>query len=77
MRTIEYKLKRKLHEVYFIEPNNLGLNALTKIYKTLTAPLKTIPLIFIVPLSIMTGIILYLLLNQLIVKLVTLLQYGF
>ncbi len=66
-----------MHEVYFIEPNNLGADFLTRIYKELTAPLKTLPLIVVVPLSIAAGIILYLLLNQLIVKLATLLQYGF
>ncbi len=77
MKTIEYKLKRRLHETYFIEPNDLGIDWLTKIYKTITAPLKTIPIIYIIPLSIILGVAIFLLLNQLIVKLVTILQYGF
>ncbi len=66
-----------MREVYFVEPNNLGADFITRIYKELTAPLKTMPLIFIIPLSIIIGFFAYLILNQLIVKLATLLQYGF
>lgn len=77
MKTVEYRLKRKLNEVFYVEPNDLGISFLTSLYKRLTAFLKTMPFIFIVPLSLIAGIIFYLILNRLLVRLVTLLQYGF
>lgn len=77
MSFINNSLKRKLKEIYFIAPNDLGLGFLNLWYKRLTSYLKTAPFLVIFPLSLVTAIISYLLLNRLLVNLVSLLQYGF
>lgn len=77
MRTVELKLKRKLNEVFINEPSDLGLRPLTHLYKILTHPLKNIPFVLIVPLSFIFAVAMYVLFGKLIIKLVTLLQYGF
>lgn len=77
MKTIPYRLKHKLQEVYFIEPNDLGNPQLTAVYKITTSFLKKMPFIFIIPLSMIFSIMLYVLLGGLVVKLTTILQYGF
>ncbi len=77
MKTIPYRLKHKLREVYTIEPNNLGNARLTVIYKIFTSFLKQVPFLYVIPLSGIFSIVLYILIEGLIVKLATLLQYGF
>lgn len=77
MKTIPYRLKHKLQEVYFIEPNNLGNQHLTSLYKISASFLKQMPFIFVIPLSVIFSVMLYVLLGGLVVKLTTLLQYGF
>lgn len=77
MKTTEFRLKHKLNEVFILEPNDLHINLLTNWYKKITAHLKTMPFIVIIPCSIIIGIVLYLVLGRFLVKLVTLLQYGF
>ncbi len=77
MKTFNLRLKKKLDEVFFIEPNNLGLKFLTDLYKFLTARFKTAPFIIIIPLSLIFAGSLYLIFGRLMVRLVTLLQYGF
>lgn len=77
MKPAELRLKRKLNEVFSIEPNDLGVGWLTASYKKATTFLKTMPFIVIVPFSIMVGIVLYLLLGRFLVRLASILQYGF
>jgi len=77
MKTINYRLQQKLEEVFFLEPNELGVSYLTSLYKKTTSYLKSLPFIVIIPLSLMAAVFIYLLLGRLIIKLVTLLQYGF
>lgn len=77
MNLVHLRLKKKLEEVFLIEPNNLGVKILTDWYKKLTAPLKTAPFIIIIPLSFLVGMILYLIFNQILVAFVSFLQYGF
>jgi len=77
MKTINYRLQQKLEEVFFLEPNELGVSYLTSLYKKTTSYLKSLPFIVIIPLSLMAAVFIYLLLGKLIIKLVTLLQYGF
>ena len=77
MRTIELKLKRKLNEVFILEPTDLGNNLLTNLYHQVTSRFKTMPFIYILPLSILLAVVSYFILNYLLVKLVNLLQYGF
>lgn len=77
MRTFNYRLHKKLEEVYIVEPNNLSYPLLTDVYHRLTKFVKTAPFIFIIPISFIGAIFLYILFGALIVKIVTLLQYGF
>ena len=77
MRTINLRLKKKLNEIYSVEPNNLGLVYLNNLYKKITAYFKTAPFIIIVPLSIVAGVIIYWFFGYLLIGLVNLLQYGF
>ena len=60
-----------------VEPNNLGATFATSLYHRLTGFLKTMPFIFVIPISFITAIILYIIFGSLLVKLVSLLQYGF
>ena len=77
MKTIQYRLKHKLDEVYFVEPNDLGNEQLTALYKIVTPFLKQMPFIFVIPLSMVFSVMLYVLLGGLVVRLATILQYGF
>lgn len=70
------KLKEKLHEVYGIEPNDLGIAWLTKIYKRITCRLKDKPFLYVIPLAFILSACLYIVFGQLVVKLTSLLQYG-
>ena len=60
-----------------VEPNNLGHSFATALYHRLTGFLKTMPFIFVIPISFISAIILYFVFGSLLVKLVSLLQYGF
>lgn len=77
MKTAELRLRQKLNEVFILEPNDLGPRTLTDWYKKITVHLKTKPFIFIIPMSLLSGVGLYFILRQLLIRLVTLLQYGF
>jgi len=77
MRTFTYRLQQKLEEVFLVEPNNLGFSIVTTLYHRLTGFLKTMPFIFVIPISFIAAIILYIIFGSLLVKLVSLLQYGF
>lgn len=70
-------LKRKINEVFIVEPNNLENRWLTSFFKIITLRLKTMPFLLIVPLSLLLVIVLYLIFGHLIVRLASLLQYGF
>lgn len=77
MRTINYRLKRKFNEIYSLEPNNLVFRPLTFLYKKTVSYFKTTPFIIVIPLSFLITIILYFIFGYLLVRLTTILQYGF
>lgn len=77
MKTVPCRLKHKLDEVYFVEPNDLGNHYLTTVYKVTTSFLKQMPFIFVIPLSVLLSVMLYVLVGGLVVRLATILQYGF
>lgn len=77
MRAVNLKLKKKLNEIFIVEPNDLGIKFLTSWYKFLVARLKTAPFLIIIPFSFLIGYFLYLIFGFLIVRLATFLQYGF
>lgn len=70
------KLKHKLQEVYAVEPNDLGISWLTRIYKMITFRLKDKPFLYIIPLTFVLSACLYVVFGQLVVRLTSLLQYG-
>lgn len=71
------KLDHEMHRIFSIEPNDLNNRYLTNFYKIFTKPLKSIPLIYIIPLSIILSITIYFVFGQMLIKIVTLLQNGF
>jgi len=77
MTEINLRLKKKLNEVFSIEPNDLGFNSLTFYFKKITAYFKVIPFVYVIPFTFLISLVLYLLLGKLLVRLVTILQYGF
>lgn len=77
MNTAQLRLKHKLEEVFVMEPNDLGNDALTSIFKRISVFFKVMPFMYILPLSIAISCVLYIVFGTLIVKLVSLLQYGF
>ena len=77
MTTIPLRLKKKLAETYSVEPNDLGLNFLTFYFKKLSVYLKTIPFVYIIPLTLIISVVLYFVLGKLLIRLVNILQYGF
>ena len=77
MKAANFYLKKKMREVFIIEPNDLNIGFLTNFYKKATAYLKTAPFIIIIPFSLLVGLFIYLIFGYLIVRLTTLLQYGF
>ena len=77
MTEINLRLKKKLNEVFSIEPNDLGIDFITFYFKKITAYFKTIPFVYVIPFTFLISLVLYLLLGKLLVRLVTILQYGF
>jgi len=71
------ELKNVYRRMYFVTPNDLGNHTLNWLYKLLTRPIKTLPFLYFIPISLVSSIILYLLLGRFVIKLVSLLQYGF
>lgn len=71
------RMKQKLNEVFFVEPNDLGSGFLTNYFRKFTAYLKVVPFIYIIPISLFISFFLYLVLGRFLIKLVTILQYGF
>jgi len=77
MNRMNLRLKQKLNEVFFVEPNDLGAGFLTNYFHRATADLKTMPFIYVIPISLLASIVMYFVLGRFLIKLVTVLQYGF
>ncbi len=77
MDAFDYRLKNKLQEVFYLPPNEVGPSFVTRWFKQVTRYLKIMPFIYIVPLSFFAAAAAYVVLGPLIIKLVSLLQYGF
>jgi hypothetical protein len=76
-QSLDPRVKDRFQEIFSLPPNDLGDRRITFLYKTFTGPLKSMTFFYILPLSFVIAIVLYVLLGQLVVKLVSLLQYGF
>jgi len=77
MKEINFRMKQKLNEVFSVEPNDLGTNFLTYRFRKLSTYLKTIPFVYVIPFAFIISLVLYLLFGKFLVRLVTILQYGF
>lgn len=77
MREINLRMKQKLNEVFSVEPNDLGVGFLTLYFKKITAYFKVIPFVYIIPFTFLISLILYLLLGRLLIRVATIMQYGF
>ena len=71
------QLKTKLEEVYLVEPNDLHFSILTKAYKYTTRCLKRMPFLYIIPFTFIISVLFYVVFGFSIVRLVSILQYGF
>lgn len=71
------RLHQKLQEVFALQPTDLGSRRLTMLYKGITSRLKTMPFLYVIPFAVFATIAAYLILGHLLVKLTSLLQYGF
>lgn len=70
-------LKKRLDDVYSLSPNDLQLPILTRAFKKITAQLKYFPFKIILPLALVITLIGYLFVGYLIVRLASILQFGF
>lgn len=77
MKNINYRMKEKMNEVFSIEQSELGASFFTNYFRKITANLKTMPFIYVIPLTVVSSIFMYFILGRFLVKLVTVLQYGF
>lgn len=76
-QTYTDNLDREFERIFAVAPNDLGNKWLTFFYKRFTRPLKQMPFVYILPVSFLTAVFLYYLLGPLLIKLVSILQYGF
>lgn len=74
--TNKAELRNKMAEIYDLEPNDLRIRPLTRVFKMTTGRLKKMPFLYVVPLAFILAAILYLLFGQMLINLVSLLQYG-
>lgn len=77
MKTIPTRIQNKYSEIFFLQPNQLGNNRINLFYKITTRFLKKAPFIVIVPTVTIIVVLIYILVGPLLVKLASLLQYGF
>ncbi|MFA5135802.1 MAG: hypothetical protein WC489_00230 [Patescibacteria group bacterium] len=71
------RLKHRLNEVYNVEPNDLGLPFLTLWYRRVNKYFKRMPFRIVVPASLLGALLLYLIFGYMVVRLASILQYGF
>jgi len=77
MKSNLIQLRRKLNEVYMVEPNDLGLPYLTSFYRRINIFFKRMPFIIVIPASLLGALLLYVIFGYLVVRLASMLQYGF
>jgi len=70
-------LRNKIREVYLVEPNDLGIPLLTSLYRKVNRYFKKMPFVIVIPLAFILAITLYILFGYLVVRLASMLQYGF
>ena len=71
------KLKNRVDDIYSIAPSDLHSGVLTDMFRQTTGSLKFFPFKIIIPVSVITAFFLYIFAGFLVVRLVSLLQFGF
>lgn len=71
------RLRKQFNDIYSVEPTDLGIPWLTKLYKKLSKYIKVFPFRVFVPLSAFFALLIYILFGLLVIRLVSVLQYGF
>ncbi|MCX7996173.1 MAG: hypothetical protein N2691_00230 [Patescibacteria group bacterium] len=69
--------RSRMDDILSLEPNDLMFQPLTTAYKLVTRRLKVWPFLYIIPLSFAAAALLYATFGSSVVKLTSLLQYGF
>ncbi len=77
MKQFDSQLKILYRESRIVEPNDLGIPLLTHIYRNINRFFKTAPFIIVVPLTLIVSALLVYVFGSLVIKAVSLLQYGF
>jgi hypothetical protein len=77
MKSDIIRLRRKLNEVFVVEPNDLGLPYLTSFYRRINIFFKRMPFIVVIPASLIGTLFLTFFFDYVIVRLTSILQYGF
>lgn len=77
INNIPRRVSKQYQEIYALQPNQLGNEHVDVFYKITTRFLKKAPFIVIIPIVIITVVLVYVLVGPLLVKLASLLQYGF
>lgn len=75
--SIPDRLLKQFEQISSLPPNDLHNRSLTSWYKLVTRPLKSIPLLFIIPLSVVASSLLYFIVGPLVIYLASFLQHGF
>lgn len=70
-------LQKKVDEIYALKPNDLHIPLLTHMYKLSTGPLKVFPFKLLLPASLGASIFLYLIFGYVLIRMTSILQYGF
>jgi len=77
MTEINLRLKKKLNEVFSIEPNDLGIDFITFYFKKITAYFKTIPFVYVIPFIFLISLFLFLFLVFFLLIFLKFLHFGF
>lgn len=77
MNKINYRMKQKMNEVFSIDQNDLGANYLTNNFRRITSYFKVMPFVYVIPITFLASVFLYFIFGRFLIKLVTVLQYGF
>ncbi len=77
MKTVPTRINKKYQEIFALKPNSLGHPLFDNLYKAMTHFFKTAPFIIIVPAVMMAVVLIYFIIGPVLVKLASMLQYGF
>jgi len=75
--TLQLSFKKNIDETFMIEPADWGVSIITDWHHFFTKPLKRYPFIIIIPLSTVVVVTLFIVFSTLVIRLASLLQYGF